>query len=282
MLENLFPVIKEQVLEKKWALRAGVGLIAFGAGAGIGYILGSKKYQVLTEKLEDAVDTVVDALTEDPSQEEAEYLKEVKDYLESLDVDEDGFDEDGWRVVGELSEDGEVIYDEDYKGVRDKNGEPEVIDPLEALPKPDPKMIVVEEQPNDEVVNVFTGSDPDWSYEEELEYRKTHPIYVLHKDEFWNDENEWAQLTVTYFAKDDIMVDSSDVPIYNYEGIVGPLRFGHGSNDPGVFFVRNETLEAEYEVLLDRGSYEEEILGNYDEFKDDEIKHSRKRKLQDE
>ena len=265
MLEKLTSDIQTHILQKKWAIPTGVGLIAFGVGAGVGYFVGSKRYQKVAEDVLEAFEEVVDEFEEivDEVLVDDEYLKQ--------DV---SADEDEWVLVGEATLDGEIIFDPDYKG--------RLIDPEEALPRRDPKTIEVVDQPNDTVTNVFADSSPEWDYEEEVKARTRNAPYVLHKDEFWAEESGYTQLTMTYYAGDDIMVDSDEVPVYNYLGIVGELKFGHGSDDPGVFFVRNDQLEAEYEILLDRGYYEEEVLGNFHEDSDIEIKHSRKRKLQDE
>lgn len=109
--------------------------------------------------------------------------------------------------------------------------------------------------------NVFAGNDDGWDYEEETKTRNTRMPYVLHKDEFYADEKDYTQVTLTYYAGDNILVDEDDSPIYNHEQVVGPLRFGHGSGDPNVFHVRNDKLRAEYEICRDPGLYSVEVLG---------------------
>jgi hypothetical protein len=71
----------------------------------------------------------------------------------------------------------------------------------------------------------------------------------------------YTQTTLTFYSGDNILADEQDSPVYNYESVVGNLRFGHGSNDSNVVYIRNEKLEAEYEVLLFDGSFEIEVLG---------------------
>ena len=63
--------------------------------------------------------------------------------------------------------------------------------------------------------------------------------------------------------------------MFDFHNVVGDLRFGHGSNDPNVVYIRNDRLKAEYEVLLNSGSYQEEILGQkFEKEAKDELKHS--------
>lgn len=128
------------------------------------------------------------------------------------------------------------------------------------------------------VVNIFARSaDPEWDYEEELSTRTPDHPYIIHKDEFFSDEMGWdSQSTLTWYEGDQILCDEQDVPIYNPDAIVGHLRFGHGSGDPNVVYVRNEKLEAEYEILRDPGSYEIDVLGGQVErtMQETDLKHS--------
>lgn len=125
-------------------------------------------------------------------------------------------------------------------------------------------------------VNVFTIEDADWDYEAELSTRTRGVPYIIHKEEFFENELGFTQETVTYYAGDDIMTDQRDTPVYNYLGMMGDLRFGHGSKDPTVVYIRNEELRMEWEVLLHTGLYSQEVLGLEadEELEDDELRHS--------
>ncbi len=104
---------------------------------------------------------------------------------------------------------------------------------------------------------------------------------VLHKDEFYGEESGYTQVTLTYYAGDQILCDEDDSPVYNHELITGPLLFGHGSNDPNVVHIRNDKRKAEYEILFDPGLYSVDILGleieNNTRVQD--LKHSQNRKF---
>lgn len=105
-------------------------------------------------------------------------------------------------------------------------------------------------------------ADPDWNYEAELLERDPEKPYIIHIDEFIENEPNHSNDTLTYYKGDDILVDAIDVPIYDYKNTVGELKFGHGSNDPNVVYVRNEKLNADYEILLDHGYFQVEVLGH--------------------
>ncbi len=127
--------------------------------------------------------------------------------------------------------------------------------------------------------NVFAASSVDnWDYDIELANRTEEVPYVIHKDEFWTNENDWDQSSITYYAGDDILVDQEETPIYNRELVIGPMpiKFGHGSTDPNIVHIRNCRFMAEYEVFHHSGAYSEEVLGIIaeDEFDPDDIQHS--------
>lgn len=121
----------------------------------------------------------------------------------------------------------------------------------------------------------FANSTSEWNYEEEIAARTEELPYILHRDEFYGEETEYTQSTLTYYTGDDILTNQEDVPIYSREDTIGKLMFGHGSEDPNVFYIRNDRLRAEYEVLRDSGSYSVEILGLDDvDTVELELKHS--------
>lgn len=208
-----------------------VGILSFGAGTGLGYILGKR----------DNNRTFII-----PAQEP--------------------FDNDEWE--GFLSDDEsrtgldkEIIVENSIVDHSDKVAKGE-----ELVNQIIQKDIVIE--PNEpepvEVVThtIFADDDDNWNYEEELKKRNPNEPYVLHKDEFYANESDYAQGTLTYYSGDNILVDEDETPIYNHDQIVGAMAFGHGSGgDPNVFYVRNDKRKAEYEILFDPGLYSVEVLG---------------------
>lgn len=142
-------------------------------------------------------------------------------------------------------------------------------------------------EPETVTENVFDGVDnsvPDWDWDEEKAHREAIPYdqpYILHRDEFFDEETHYGQTTLTYYSVDKKLTDERDAPLYNQGDVVGDcLRFGHGSGDPHVVYIRNNKLHAEYEVLLHESSYDVEVLGlDAEEELDNELKHSMDRPL---
>jgi len=113
------------------------------------------------------------------------------------------------------------------------------------------------------VKRIFDDVIPGWNWDAELNAREGQPIYIVTHSEFHGDELDgYTSGTLTYYQGDDMLTDELGVPIVPYRKFVGTcLNFGHGSGDPEIVYIRNETEKMEWEVILDTGRYEEEVLG---------------------
>ena len=122
-------------------------------------------------------------------------------------------------------------------------------------------------------------ADEDWDYEEEKKTRDSLSPYVIHKDEFWSNEMEFAQHTWTYYEGDDVMIDEEDVVVYNHDQKIGEMKFGHGSGDKDTVYIRNEKMKMEMEVLREEGLYSIEVMGmEIDRGEDENVEHSMMKK----
>jgi len=113
------------------------------------------------------------------------------------------------------------------------------------------------------VRRIFDDVIPGWNWNEELNAREGQSIYIVTHSEFHGDDLEgYTSGTLTYYRGDDMLTDELGVPVVPYRKFVGScLNFGHGSGDPEIVYIRNETEKMEWEVILDTGRYEEEVLG---------------------
>jgi len=108
-------------------------------------------------------------------------------------------------------------------------------------------------------VNVFNTET--WDYATEVKSRKSDVPYIIHVDEFRQNEPEHQQLTYTYYEQDDILADIRNTQIDDMDAVIGLGnlgRWGHGSNDENIVYVRNEELSLDIEILRDRGSFADE------------------------
>lgn len=130
-----------------------------------------------------------------------------------------------------------------------------------------------ETEPKTEVdvkVNIFDrarASQGVWDYEQELLLRaelSPEEPYIISRDEYMANETTYEQTTLTYYAGDDILSDDQDKPVEDSERTVGNLnlqRFGHGSKDPKMVYIRNDRMEMDFEVLHDDGKFAELVHG---------------------
>ena len=225
-----------------------VGILAFSAGVVGGYHVGRRgKFHFRRQKPLELPPEVAQAIAESRAIREGLLRKRA------LDPDRDRSEEFNSREEFEREIEGLVTPDEDItvsiRPVPSDGNEDTII--VQIAPEEDPPV------PH----TIFAGNVANWAYEEEMKTRTEDKPYVIHRDEFYGEERDYAQSTLTYYDGDNIMVDEEDVPVYNFEDVVGPLKFGHGTDDPNVFHVRNDRLQAEYEILHDRGHYSVEILG---------------------
>lgn len=106
------------------------------------------------------------------------------------------------------------------------------------------------------------GYRDDWDYEVETEVRKNiDGPYVIHAEEYEDNEGGFPQEVLTWYEGDRILATEAGEPIHNDQEVVGDLRFGHGSGDPNVCYVRNPDRCMEYEVLRHSGFYAVEVMG---------------------
>lgn len=147
------------------------------------------------------------------------------------------------------------------------------IDDINAkFPADEEEIIVVEE-----VQEVQETAPVTWDYAKEIKSRDPEVPYIIHIDEFTQNEPENEQITYTYYEIDDVLADQRDTKIDDMDAVIGLGnlgRWGHGSNDDNIVYIRNEHLSLDFEVVRDRGSYAEETRKN--------IRHSydRRRRIQ--
>jgi hypothetical protein len=103
-----------------------------------------------------------------------------------------------------------------------------------------------------------------WDYQKELKRRSPVRPYVIHYDE--REAKPYEESTMTYYEGDDVLCNELDEVIAepDRDRIIGEAnleKFGHGSNDAHIVYVRNDALEAQYEVIRSPNSYAEEVHG---------------------
>ena len=254
--------------KKEWVIPTSIGVASLGSGIAIGFAFASAKFignvrksTEVTESLEEAVNIARKQIlmTDELLKQTEDLYKKVKEEVQlKLDLEHH-------------EEDDEVIIIEHDSKFSAKN---------EALKE---AVMADADEEDESMVNVFRNTvDEDWDWDVEMTNRRPDRPYIIHRDEYFNEEKDdecFTQSTITYYAGDRILCDESDVPIYEQEQIVGKLEFGRGSGDPNVCYVRNERLTSEYEVVREPGWFGKEVLGSHvqhliEQSKNAKIEHS--------
>jgi hypothetical protein len=115
-------------------------------------------------------------------------------------------------------------------------------------------------------IKLETGKSKNtgWEFDEEIATRSTERPYIIHQDEYQANESGYKQEVLTWYAGDEVLTDEQEQPITNADELVDlnhMSRFGHGTDDFNVLFVRNDSISTEYEICRMPTSYEEEIAG---------------------
>ena len=149
--------------------------------------------------------------------------------------------------------------------------------PVEGGDPGTPQTVIEAETPNHTAIepeerNVFeeaearletTDPSEGWDYDTERANRKAGEPYVIHKDE-QNEMEGFTETTFTYYEGDDVVCDERDRVVDSRDEILGVGfmdKFGHGSGDPNVVYIRNEELAVDIEVCRSPNSYAEEVHG---------------------
>lgn len=114
--------------------------------------------------------------------------------------------------------------------------------------------------------NVFTNVPEDeWDQDEENKTRDPNRPYVISYEEYIEQDPKYSQSELTYYEGDNIVADEADEPIDDEDGLYGGdetlRKFGHGSQDPNVVYVRNEKIALEMCITKTGGSFEEAVFG---------------------
>lgn len=252
---------------KVWIGVCSVISAAAGAAAGFGVAV-----KVLEQKFQDQLATeILDAkayyqeqystptfVAEEPAPDEASLLqgiREATDFMDRMPVD----------PVGQA-----LSAQRSYEANEEEN-QTEPGDPRPPAPV---------------VVNIFSNPVP--AGEDVLDAlqatRDPSEPYIITKEEFYQNDPDHEQKKFTYWEGDDVLVDDQEElnPVEDIERVVGEenlMRFGYGSGDEHVLYVRNETLDPPLDLHITRstGKYKVEVMA-LDE-NEPHLRHSQPRKF---
>lgn len=133
--------------------------------------------------------------------------------------------------------------------------------------QPDESTVVKEPHLQPETRNVFDEAtvEDHWDDHAERAHRSPDSPYVIHVDEK-GEFDDYTDVTWTYYEADDVLCNEKDEIIdpTDRERLVGEQnlnKFGHGSKDAAIVYIRNDQLEMEIEIVRSPNSYAEEVHG---------------------
>lgn len=140
----------------------------------------------------------------------------------------------------------------------------EVFEELVEVTKANAQMDAAE--PSEEVKQSIFSRHDDWNWEHEVEVRNmTAGPYIITKEEYLEESDPtWTQMTATWYEADEMLVDDAGLePVFNWSDRVGQImfRWGHGSGDPNVVYIRNPDEQIEWEIMRHTGAASEEVHG---------------------
>lgn len=241
-LDKIAPAVVETVtvVKNNPALLVGAGVLGLAAGAAIGYFI-TRKY--MTTKYESIIE---------------EEVSKAKEFYSTL------------------KKDGAYSSVTDTAILRGAITADEIEVPAEVQETIQNYTSPKEKKPKEKVQNIFSN-DNTWDEDEEYKNRDYSRPYVISQEEFMENEPDHPQTTLTYFEKDDTLVDERDDVVDDTDGTIGDdnlLRFGHGSKDNNIVYIRNEIRDIDFEVVRSKGSFAKEVLG----FDEEDVRPQRARR----
>lgn len=101
--------------------------------------------------------------------------------------------------------------------------------------------------------------------EDTMPDRNPDKPYMITVSQFMSDmQYEDNKMSLLYFEEDGTLVDDREQIVPNVEETVGEgnlHQFGRGSGDANALYIRNEKLQCDIEVIRDKRSYSEVVLG---------------------
>jgi hypothetical protein len=164
------------------------------------------------------------------------------------------------------------IFDQAMGAMRQYQGRTDEHEVIENHPVPVEEKVQDQhyEDPNYMDRNVFEGNEvqTNETWHAFIDSRDERWPYIISKEEFFQGEKNYSQVTLTYFAGDKVLADERDQYVDTVDDTVGLDnldRFGYWSEDPRSVYIRNDRLTCDFEVLLSDGKYSIEVMGLDDE-----------------
>jgi NTP pyrophosphatase (non-canonical NTP hydrolase) len=238
--------------------------ISVAVGAGVGYVLASKMLEKSFQERLEAEIQDARSFYQDMYSTPVFVAEEKEEVFESIREATDAHDGPPQDLVGQALS-AMATYDPEGEEAREEERarhQPVIVNNIFANTVP----------PGEEVLGALMAD------------RDPAKPYIITREEFLQGRDEFEQVEYTYWEGDDILVDDryEFQPIENMELVAGEenlLRFGYGSGDENVLYIRNEAMDPPLDLHITKssGKYAVEVMAVGSE--DDHLEHSEPRKF---
>lgn len=254
---------------------SGAFVIGAAAGAAAGYFFAQRKLQTKFEEM-----------AEEAAEEVAEMRQHYAEKVVALE-----------NTQGKAGLE-EIVRERGYASEPEPTGPPMAVTPpaavVEAATEDEDDVVETEALPAEpQTRNVFRDVATDvstydtfvWDWAKERRRRTPERPYVIHLDER-EEFDTYDGVTFTYYEQDDVVCNERDEVMDEEErervlGEANLERFGHGSDDENIVYIRNDQLEMVFEVVKSPNSYAEEVHG-FPPQDPSELRHSHRRHFDDD
>ena len=276
-IETAVPAVIETVekFRTNKLLVAGVGLLSLAAGAAGGYFVANrvleKKYVEIAEQEIEEAKRFYSAINKvdypTPGDMVTALIPEDGAEIEALNA-EVGEETDKEKLEREAKE-AYLKYTGNYKSKGGVTVEGETITVTETEETEAGEKETVTETV---VHNILVDGKPldrdDEAWEKEVAERSEDRPYVISEEEFFENEQDFEQWSMTYYAGDDVLTTDKDEVVEDVDAMVGEdnlTKFGHMSKDMHLVYIKNNKRGLDFEIARSRGKYTVEVLGLEDE-----------------
>lgn len=270
-IETAVPAVIETVekFRTNKLLVAGVGLLSLAAGAAGGYFVANrvleKKYVEIAEQEIEEAKRFYSAINKVDYPTPGDMVKDLIDTDEEVPQAEET---DSEKIAREGKE-AYLKYTGNYKSKGGVTVEGETITVTETEEAEAGEKETVTETV---VHNILVDGKPldrdDEAWEKEVAERSEDRPYVISEEEFFENEQDFEQWSMTYYAGDDVLTTEKDEVVEDVDAMVGEgnlQKFGHMSKDMHLVYIKNNKRGLDFEIARSRGKYTVEVLGLEDE-----------------
>lgn len=249
-------------------VKIGIALaVGLGVGGGVGYYVAVRKVRAQASEEVARIQDLYQRLRQEDAEQARLDWSSQPDPSDSEAEGDDGDLSDGIEEYQEKAVDLGYIGSDDY--VPGVHKSPDYVGPEPKYPG-DEDLQVEDPDLQKEVEYVRSirihnpNSDADPNDVTKWERDPNRP-YVITVDEFRHDRPDHDKITLTYYAGDDTLAEEDGTYIPDQDGTAGDDNlynyFGLASGEENLLHIRNERVGCDFEIKLETGTFQREVLG---------------------